>query len=138
MSKYTFTCEYVGMTGQPDGSKITLEVQEESLRNVVEAFERFLKGAGFVYDGYLDFVDDADGTDEYKESMHWPFLPEETTYGSHYNESEDEIQDQELAEYTKVQEKYTFKQEAGKCSRCGLTRKQLGDHKCYDNYCGMK
>ena len=124
MSKYTFTCEYVGMTGQPDGSKITLEVQEESLRNVVEAFERFLKGAGFVYDGYLDFVDDTNDTDEYKESMHWPFLPEETTYGSHYNESEDEIQDLE--------------QEVGKCSRCGLTREQLGDHKCYDNYCGMK
>ena len=138
MSKYTFTCEYVGMTGKPDGSKITLEVQEESLRNVVEAFERFLKGAGFVYDGYLDFVDDADGTDEYKESMHWPFLPEETTFGSHYSKSKDPMEDQELAEYTKVQEKYTFKQEAGKCGRCGLTREQLGHHKCYDNSCGMK
>ncbi len=119
------------MTGKPDGSKITLEVQEESLRNVVEAFERFLKGAGFVYDGYLDFVDDADGTAEYKESMHWPFLPEETTFGSHYSESGDATEDPEVAEHTK-------KQEADKCIRCGLTREQLGHHKCYDNSCGMK
>jgi len=126
MSKYTFTCEYVGMTGQPDGSKITLEVQEESLRNVVEAFERFLKGAGFVYDGYLDFVDDADSTSYDTELDGWA-TDNETVFGSHYSESED----QELAEYTKVQE-------AGKCGRCGLTREQLGDHKCYDSYCGMK
>jgi hypothetical protein len=125
------------MTGQPDGSKITLEVQEESLMNVVEAFERFLKGAGFVFDGYLDFVDDADSTSYDTELDGWA-TDNETVFGSHYSEPKHPMEDQELAEYTKVQEKYTFKQEAGKCGRCGLTREQLGDHKCYDNYCGMK
>lgn len=141
MSKYTFTCEYVDMTGQPDGSKITLEVQEESLTNVVEAFERFLKGAGFVFDGYLDIVDDADSRDEYKESMHWPFLPEETTFGSHYSESKDtpELYDsQDVMQAPGTIGGATVVLSGEKCKRCGLTKKQLGSNTCYDDDCGLQ
>jgi ribosome biogenesis SPOUT family RNA methylase Rps3 len=33
---------------------------------------------------------------------------------------------------------FTFRQENGKCGRCGLTAEQLGSHKCYDQRCGLK
>lgn len=53
MSKITFICEH------HDGSKITLERSGDSvLPEVLESFEFFLKGAGFHFDGYLDFVQD--------------------------------------------------------------------------------
>ena len=40
------------------GSKTTREFEADYLPNVLEELELFLKGAGFVFDGNLDFVND--------------------------------------------------------------------------------
>lgn len=42
--------------GAKDFHKTTTNA--ETLPEILEAFERHLKGTGFVFDGYLDFVDD--------------------------------------------------------------------------------
>jgi hypothetical protein len=61
-TKYTFKQEYPGFVGFSDSappSTITMEINGElSLTQVLERFEEFLRGAGFHFDGHLDFVDD--------------------------------------------------------------------------------
>lgn len=59
MAKYTFTSE------EPlNNSKITYEFEGVSLVDIVEHFEMFLKGSGFIFQGQLDFVEE-DNTEFY-------------------------------------------------------------------------
>jgi len=51
--KYTLIAE-----DEYGGSKTTREFTEDYLPNVLTEIELFLKGAGFVFDGNLDFVND--------------------------------------------------------------------------------
>jgi hypothetical protein len=51
--KYTLIAE-----DEIGGSKTTREFTEDYLPHVLTEIELFLKGAGFVFDGNLDFVDE--------------------------------------------------------------------------------
>lgn len=51
MPNFTFTCQH------DSGETITFETNKEFIGDVISDFEMFLKGAGFVFDGYLDFTD---------------------------------------------------------------------------------
>ena len=57
MPKFTFICEHKDFHGNDD-SKITYEFEKDALWEVVEEFERFLKGSGFVFEGELEVVND--------------------------------------------------------------------------------
>ena len=61
-TKYTFKQEYPGYSGfatSTPPSTVTMEINGElSLPQVLERFEEFLRGAGFHFDGHLDFVND--------------------------------------------------------------------------------
>jgi len=52
MPNFTFTCQH------DSGETITFETNKEFIGDVISDFEMFLKGSGFVFDGYLDFVED--------------------------------------------------------------------------------
>ena len=74
MTKYTLIAEHKSLfTGGPV-SKSTHEFEADGLMDVVENMELFLKGAGFVFDGYLDIVpeeeidhnEDNDGVEEFE------------------------------------------------------------------------
>lgn len=52
MTKYIFT------SIDEDGDKITHEFSSLHIHSVVERFESFLSGCGFVFDGHLEFVDE--------------------------------------------------------------------------------
>ena len=58
--KYTLTAE-----DEFGGSTTTREFQVDYLPDVLLEIELFLKGAGFVFDGNLDFVNDFDTEQEY-------------------------------------------------------------------------
>ena len=59
MTKFTFICEDDPFPFcEKVMSKKTVEFSAESLRNVIEEFELFLKAAGFHFNGKLDFVND--------------------------------------------------------------------------------
>lgn len=49
--KMTFVCEH------EDGTKVTFESDKVFLPDILEAFEYFLKGSGFSFDGQVDIVD---------------------------------------------------------------------------------
>lgn len=53
MPKFTFKCEDSDFVSPK--STTTVEVSAVSIDEVVESFERFLRGAGFVFDGHLSF-----------------------------------------------------------------------------------
>lgn len=41
-----------------DGYKVNLETDEEGLAEVLEAFECFLKGCGFNFNGHLEIIEE--------------------------------------------------------------------------------
>jgi hypothetical protein len=59
MSKYTFIKEPDPDNWLTEGeSTLTVTFSQISLENIVSEFEYFLKGAGFHFEGHLDFVPD--------------------------------------------------------------------------------
>lgn len=56
MTKYTLIAEHTDLYTGNTVSKSTHEFEVDGLMDVVENVELFLKGAGFVFDGYLDIV----------------------------------------------------------------------------------
>ncbi len=60
MAKFTFTCE----DDFPIvAAKRTVEFNSDSLAQVIEEFENFLRGCGFSFRGQLDFIDDSEYED---------------------------------------------------------------------------
>jgi len=51
MSKFTLICDH-------GNEKTTVEFEKDFLPEVLENIEMFLRGAGYHFDGTLDFVDD--------------------------------------------------------------------------------
>lgn len=45
---------------EPTGERLEMEVQYQSLPEILDAFARFLRGVGFTCDGNLDFVRDSE------------------------------------------------------------------------------
>ena len=57
--KFKFTGEYEPMPFQDAiSSKRKIEFEAESLSNILEQFEMFLRGCGYVFEGQLDIVND--------------------------------------------------------------------------------
>ena len=57
MSKFTFICEEEPMPfADAVSSKRTVEFKAESISDIVNEFEMFLKGCGFNFEGRLDLV----------------------------------------------------------------------------------
>ena len=60
MTYMTFTCENRNPWDETLSSRVTFETNEETLPEILADFERFLRGAGFVFDGQLDIVEQVD------------------------------------------------------------------------------
>lgn len=56
MTKYTLIAEHTDLYTGNTISKSTHEFEVDGLMDVVENVELFLKGAGFIFDGFLDIV----------------------------------------------------------------------------------
>ena len=64
--KFKFTGEYEPMPFQDAvSSKRKIEFEAESLSSILEQFEMFLRGCGYVFDGQLDIVNDFAETTEF-------------------------------------------------------------------------
>ena len=87
MSKFTFICEEEAMPfADAVSSKRTVEFKAETISDIVNEFEMFLKGCGFHFSGHLDFVSDEEPpewhTEEFEtpkfdfseiQKLNWPF-----------------------------------------------------------------
>jgi len=64
--KYTLIAE-----DEFGGSKTTREFEADYLPDVLTEVELFLKGAGFVFNGNLDFVNDLENEPEWEPEEEW-------------------------------------------------------------------
>ena len=60
MPKFTLTCQHTSMWTNQSTCKNTHEFEVETLNEVLENFEMFLRGAGYVFDGVIDVVPSED------------------------------------------------------------------------------
>ena len=60
MPKFTLIGEHTDLQQNADGSKMTYEFHCDYLPEVLEHVELFLRGCGFVPNGTLDFIPDAE------------------------------------------------------------------------------
>jgi hypothetical protein len=72
--KYTFMMEETNIRGELVGNKLISEFQSDYLSDILEKFQDFLNGSGFIIDGQLDIVND-----EYEEE--WKLEEFETPQG---------------------------------------------------------
>lgn len=81
MPKFTFKCEHQDCYTDEVEITNTTEFKGETLEDVIENFEMFLRGSGFVFHGHLDIVseDNFELKDDYSEEIEkaessaWPF-----------------------------------------------------------------
>lgn len=64
--KYTLIVE-----DEYDGSRSTREFTADYLPDVLSEVELFLKGAGFIFNGNLDFVNDFDAEPDWEPEEEW-------------------------------------------------------------------
>ena len=83
-----------------DGSKTTREFEVDALPQVLTEIELFLRGAGFFFDGNLDFVNDF-------EEPKWELEEEWTT-------PEWDTPQEDISEWHKVHSKHYFDTERNK------------------------
>ncbi len=117
MSKFTFVCQEESMPFVHSiQSKRTVEFNAETLGDIVNEFEMFLRGAGFHFEGHLDIVNEDD-----------------------FNQFEDEVGDQEESNQRWVSTVHSLmnppKFRANGCEVCGLDKTMMKSHNCYDDNC---
>ena len=79
MARYTFTCEHLDydmFRGEENGvaSKHTTQFRADTLETMLENFELFLRGSGFVFDGVIDVVKPEDENFDFTETNVMPHL----------------------------------------------------------------
>jgi hypothetical protein len=118
MSKFTFICQEESMPFVHSiQSKRTVEFNAETLDDILNEFEMFLRGAGFHFNGQLDIVnvdewnEDNDGVEEFE-------TPQTGSWGWTVNS---------LMNPPKFR--------ANGCEVCGLDKSMMKSHNCYDDNC---
>jgi hypothetical protein len=59
MTKFTLIAEHTDLYGKPNGHKVTHEFDVDTLNDVLENTDLFLRGVGFVPTGTLEYIDDS-------------------------------------------------------------------------------
>ena len=73
MSKFTFICEEDQIPFLDSvSSKKTVEFSADSLSQILEQFEMFLRGCGFHFNGCIDMVEE-ESYEEYQEDSQFDF-----------------------------------------------------------------
>jgi hypothetical protein len=118
MSKFTFVCQEESMPFVHSiQSKRTVEFNAETLDDILNEFEMFLRGAGFHFEGRLDIVNE----DEWNED----------------NDGDEEFQTTQTGswEWTVNSLMNPPKFRANGCEVCGLDKSMMKSHNCYDDNC---
>jgi hypothetical protein len=119
MSKFTFVCQEESMPFVHSiQSKRTVEFNAETLDDILNEFEMFLRGAGFHFEGHLDFVNEDD------------FIQ--------FENEEDDLEESKQrwnATVHSLMNPPKFRANATTCEVCGLNKEMMATHHCYDDNC---
>ena len=116
-------------------AETTVDFNADSLTDVLDQFELFLRGSGFYFTGKLDFVNDDDcepewhneefDTPQEEPSATWPF-PKQTSTQEEWNG---------VAPSTAMQWTVNELMKRSKCSVCGISLEVMENQACWDNKC---
>lgn len=98
MPKFTLIAEHTDLYGKPDGTKVNYEFHVDTLDNVLEHVDLFIRGCGYNPTGTLDYVSD----EEYYGT------------GPEWHTEEFATPQEEMAEWNKVHSNYYFDTERNK------------------------
>ena len=119
MSKFTFVCQEESMPFVHSiQSKKSVEFNAETLDDILNEFEMFLRGAGFHFEGHLDFVNEDD------------FIQ--------FENEEDDLEESNQRWASTVHSLMNpprFRANATTCEVCGLNKEMMATHHCYDDNC---
>ena len=119
MSKFTFVCQEESMPFVHSiQSKRTVEFNAETLDDILNEFEMFLRGAGFHFEGHLDFVNEDD------------FIQ--------FENEEDDLEESKQrwnATVHSLMNPPKFRANATTCEVCGLNKEMMATLHCYDDNC---
>lgn len=123
MARYTFTCEhfdYNDFNGdeQNVASKHTTQFRADELTTMLENFELFLRGSGFVFNGVIDVV-----------------KPESDNFENE-EEPNTRVMDHIVADL--LQQKETEELKKGICEVCKLPIDVMLRHSCFEDQCPLK
>jgi hypothetical protein len=109
-------------------AETTVEFSADTLTDVLQQFEMFVRGCGFFPPkGVLDYVDDFDTE-----------LDEELDDIEEYNTSGYKAFDMMATSLMNSNHTDTITQQLGKCSVCGLQESVMKIHKCWDPKCPIQ
>ena len=108
-------------------AETTIEFSADTLPDILEHFEMFIRGSGFHPTGVLDYVDDFDTE-----------LDEELDDIEEYNTSGYKAFDINPTSLMNSNHTDTITQQLGKCSVCGLQESVMKIHKCWDPKCPIQ
>ena len=133
-------------------AETTVDFNADSLTEVLDQFELFLRGSGFYFTGKLDFVNDDDCEPEWhneefdtpKEETHvwtqtlrsdaeWPF-PKQRPTQEEWNGVAPSVAMQWTANEL-MKGPMTVQSIAEKCSICGINLESMKNQKCWDVKC---
>lgn len=85
MPKFTFIGEHTDLYGKPDGTKVTYEFHVDSLDDILEHANLFIRGCGYSPTGTLDYIPDdeyyGDGPEWHTEEFNTDSVEETTGIG---------------------------------------------------------
>jgi hypothetical protein len=87
MPKFTLIAEHTDLYGKPDGTKVNYEFYVDTLDNVLEHVDLFIRGCGYNPTGQLDYVTD----EEYYGTPEWYNEEFETPMGTKYNPDQNSV-----------------------------------------------
>lgn len=92
MPKFTFIGEHTDLYGKPDGTKVTYEFEVDTLDNILEHVELFIKGCGYMPPpGVLDYINDEPQewcTEEFQTPTDTKYNPDEISHSGFYYDTE--------------------------------------------------
>ena len=169
MARFTFTCEhfdYDVFNGDELGVAVknTTEFRADELETILESFESFLRGAGYVFDGSVDVVRDEEPESIATNKKAWDWTVKELMKGPiTLKDVEDDPNSITITGSSDVNIDFdlnvqgagampTFTIEPldtisfdlslaeddiprGKCEICGLDKQMMMVHNCYDDNC---
>ena len=124
-------------------AETTVDFNADSLTEVLDQFELFLRGSGFYFTGKLDFVNDDDcepewhneefDTPQEEPSATWPFPKQTSTQEEWNGVAPSTAMQWTVNELTKGP--MTVQSITEKCPICGISLESMKNQKCWDVKC---
>ena len=125
MPNFTLTCEHRTAWDATLDSRVTMEFEKETLTEVIDQFQDFLRGCGYYFDGRLEIVTDED-------------VEVDDFFGNAKQSARafDNMANSLMKDYSP--QVAAQNETCGLCPVCKLDKNIMQRHQCFDAKCGLR